>query len=72
MILLCSFVIVMPYSFTRDHAEVAFILVSVVSCIGLVVWLWERKKENEEKQKLLAEIKQLRSQFIIIRNLSLR
>ena len=52
----------MPASITANHAELAFILVAVVSCIGLAVWLWERRRENEEKQKLLIEIKKLRSQ----------
>lgn len=62
IIMLCNFVIVMPASITANHAELAFILVAVVSCIGLAVWLWERRRENEEKQKLLIEIKKLRSQ----------
>ncbi len=62
VVMLCSFVIIMPHSFTRIHAEITFILVAMVSCVGLAVWFWERLKENEEKQKLLAEIKQLRSQ----------
>lgn len=62
MLMMCNFVIIMPYHFTRIHAELTFILVSIVSFIVLLVWLRERYVENEEKQKLLAEIRQLSSQ----------
>lgn len=62
IMMLCNLMIVMPYSFTADHAETAFIIVAIISFIGLVIWLKEYRRDNNEKQKLLVEIRELRRQ----------
>lgn len=62
MLMMCNLIVIMPCHFTKTHAEPAFLLISAVSFLVLLVWLRERFAENEEKRELMTEIRRLSSQ----------